>query len=450
MSWDFSTDAEFQQKLDWMRGFVREEIEPITLLWPDLHHRRPEPWLRKIVDPLKREVKARGLWACHLGPELGGQGYGQVKLALMNEIVGPQWWAQTIFGIQGPDTSNAVVLARYGTPAQKERYLQPLLAGEAFSCFSMTEPQGGADPGQFRTRAVRDGDCWILNGEKFYSSNAQNAQFLLVVAITNPDVPVHEGASIFLVPRDAPGFEVVRPTENMGHPEQGTEFGHPHVRYRDVRLPADSLLGPAGKGFEVAQSRLANGRIYHSARTVGICQWALDMMCERALSRETSGGALADKQAVQQMIATSYAEIQQFRLLVLYTAWQIDQSGGRSTPKLRQDIAACKTQAYKLHRDVVERAVHLHGALGCSNEMPLGRLWMEAPTQGVMDGPYEVHQLTTARNLLKNYRPAPGLWPTEWLPEKRAAARCRFAETLAEQAAFNQRSDGAADGGRGS
>ena len=438
MAWDFSTDPEFQTKLDWMRGFVRDEIEPVSLLWPDLHHCPPAPWLRKIVDPLKREVKSRGLWACHLGPELGGSGYGQVKLALMNEIVGPYWWAQTIFGIQGPDTSNAVVLARYGTAAQQAKYLAPLLEGEIFSCFSMTEPQGGADPAQFRTRAVRDGADWVINGEKFYSSNAQNAEFVLVMAITNPGVSVHRGTSIFLVPRKTPGFEIVRPTENMGYPEQGTSFGHPHVRYRDVRVPADALLGQEGAGFEVAQSRLSNGRIYHAARTIGICQKALDMICERALSRHTAGSSLADKQTVQQTIADCYAEIQQYRLMVLYTAWQIDQSGGKSTPKIRQDIAMCKTVAYKLHRNVVERAVHLHGALGCSNEMPLGRMWMEAPTQGVMDGPYEVHQITAAKSILKNYAPSPGLWPTEWLPAKLEAARRRHAVALAEQAEYER------------
>jgi acyl-CoA dehydrogenase len=440
MAWEFFTDGEFQEKLDWMHTFVREEIEPLTLLWPDLHHRTPAPWLRKIVEPLKREVKSRGLWASHLGPELGGKGFGQVKLALMNEIVGPHWWAQTVFGIQGPDTSNAVILARYGTQEQKVRYLRPLLEGEIFSCFSMTEPQGGADPGQFRTRAVREGEAWTINGEKFYSSNAQNAEFILVMAITNPELPVHQGASIFIVPRGTPGFSIVRPTENMGLPESGTAFGHPHVRYDNVRLPADCLLGPEGGGFEVAQSRLSNGRIYHSARTIGICQTALDMMCERALSRQTFGSALADKQSVQQSIANSYAEIQQFRLFVLYTAWQIDLAGGRSTPKIRQDIAMCKTIAYKLHRDIVERAIHLHGALGCSNETPLGRFWMEAPTQGVMDGPYEVHQITAAKNILKGYQPAASLWPSQWLPAKMSAARAKHAIALAEQTAYDAES----------
>jgi acyl-CoA dehydrogenase len=437
MAWDFSTDAEFQEKLDWMKVFVREEIEPINILWPDLHHSPPAPWMKKIIDPLKREVKRRGLWAAHLGPELGGTGYGQVKLAQMNEIVGPFWWAQTIFGIQGPDTSNAVVLARYGTQEQKDRYLKPLLEGEVFSCFSMTEPQAGADPSQFRTRAVRDGDNWILNGEKFYSSNANHSAFLLVVAITDPEVSVHKGASIFLVPRDTHGVEILRPTENMGEPEEGTAFGHPHVRYNNVRLPATALLGREGGGFEVAQARLSNGRIYHSARTIGICQRALDMMCERALSRTTAGSLLSEKQNVQQAIANSYAEIQQFRLLVLYTAWQIDQGGGY-TPKLRQDIAMCKTLAYKLHHEVVERAVHIHGALGCSNEMPLGKMWMEAPTQGVMDGPYEVHQIVAAKAILKGYKPAEGMWPTEWLPAKRELARAKFATALAEESVYKQ------------
>lgn len=196
MSWEFCTDPAFEEQLAWTRAFVREEVEPLQLLWPELHHRAPPPWLQKVVAPLKARVKERGLWAAHLGPEYGGTGFGQVKLALMNEILGQFWWAQTIFGVQGPDTSNAVILAKYGTPEQKRRYFQPLLEGRTFSCFAMTEPQGGGDPAQFRTTATRDGDGWVLNGDKFFASNAEDAEFLLVVAITDPTVKVHKGASI--------------------------------------------------------------------------------------------------------------------------------------------------------------------------------------------------------------------------------------------------------------
>ena len=174
MGWEFETDPEWQAQLDWVRDFVETEIEPLTLLWPHLHHTPPPPWLKAVIDPLKNEVRRRGLWACHLGPQLGGKGYGQVKLALLNEILGRQEWAPTIFGTQGPDTGNAEILAHYGTPEQKQRYLEPLLNGDVFSCFAMTEPHAGSDPREFRTRAVRDGDDWIIDGEKFFFQRARS------------------------------------------------------------------------------------------------------------------------------------------------------------------------------------------------------------------------------------------------------------------------------------
>jgi acyl-CoA dehydrogenase len=229
--------------------------------------------------------------------------------------------------------------------------------------------------------------------------------------------------------------KILRQTCVMGgeHDMDTEACTHPHLQLSNVRVPAENLLGKAGEGFLIAQTRLSGGRIHHAMRTISICQRALDMMCERALSRHSFGSLISEKQAVQQAIANSYAEIQQFRLYVLYTAWQIDQAKEYSR-SIRRDIALCKTMAYKLHRDVVERAVHIHGALGCSNEMPLGRMWMEAPTQGVMDGPFEVHQTTACRVILRGYQPSSGLWPTEWLPGKVEAAKAKHAAALAAQA----------------
>jgi acyl-CoA dehydrogenase len=184
MSWDFETEPEFQQKLDWADPFVRENVEPLDLIWPRLAFTPPSAAIRKVIDPLKQAVREQGLGATHLGLELGGQGHGAVRLCLLNEILGRSGWAPVIFGCQAPDTGNAEIIARYGSPAQRERYLRPLLDGEVFSCFSMTEPEGGADPTQFRTRAVRDGDEWVLNGWKFFSSNAKTAAFVIVMAVT--------------------------------------------------------------------------------------------------------------------------------------------------------------------------------------------------------------------------------------------------------------------------
>jgi len=429
MAWDFTTEPEFQEKLDWMDAFVRDEIEPLDLVFGGRAFHPLSDTLRKVVDPLKQQVRDRGLWACHLGPELGGEGYGQVKLSLMNEILGRSQWAPIIFGTQAPDTGNAEIIAHYGTEEQKQRYLLPLLNGEVFSSYSMTEPQGGSDPTRFTTRARRDGDEWVLEGWKYFSSNARTASFLIVMAVSNPDVSAYKGMSMFLVPTDTPGVEIVRNVGLMGESLHDEDAGmHALIHYNEVRLPADSLLGGEGQAFAIAQTRLGGGRIHHAMRTVGICQKALDMMCERALSRETQGSLLADKQSVQNYVADSYTQLMQFRLFVLYVAWEIDEY--QDYRKVRHDIAAIKVLTPQVLHDIVQRSIQVHGALGVSNEMPLGRMWMMAPVMGLVDGPTEVHRVTVARQVLKRYQAAPGLWPTEHLPEKIAAAREKFAEYL--------------------
>ena len=425
MSWDFSTEPEFQAKLDWITEFVREEIEPLDLLWGRKAYHPLSDDLRRVVDPLKQEVRDRDLWACHLGPELGGHGYGQLKLALMNEILGRSSWAPIIFGTQAPDTGNAEIIAHYGTPEQKAEYLQPLLDGEIFSCYSMTEPHAGSDPKMFKTRAVKDGDEWVINGYKFFSSNARTSSFLIVMAVTNPDVSPYKGMSMFLVPTDTPGVIIERNIGLLGEPLG--EGMHALIHYDDARVPSDALLGGEGQAFVIAQTRLGGGRVHHAMRTVGSCSRAFDMMCERVLSRETQGSLLAEKQSVQNYIADSYAQIEQFRLFVLYTAWLIDQN---TTAGTRKEIAAVKVLTAQVLHDVVYRAMHVHGALGVSNEMPFGGLWMQVPVMGIVDGPTEVHKATVARQVLKDYRPAPGLWPTQHLPGRIEAAKAKFAEQL--------------------
>jgi acyl-CoA dehydrogenase len=434
LGWDFSTDPEFQAKLDWTDAFVREEVEPLDLLWGDRTFHPLDDKLRKIVDPLKQRVRDQKLWACHLGPELGGEGYGQVKLSLMNEILGRSRWAPIIFGCQAPDTGNAEIIAHYGTEEQKARYLRPLLDGEIFSSYSMTEPQGGSDPTRFETRARRDGDEWVIEGWKFFSSNARTSSFLIVMAVTNPEVSAYQGMSMFLVPTDTPGVDIVRNIGLMGeHFGDGHEGMHALIHYNEVRVPAESLLGGEGQAFAIAQTRLGGGRIHHAMRTVGVCQKAIDMMCERALSRHTQGSVLADKQSVQNYIADSYAQLMQFRLFVLYVAWEIDQY--QDYRKVRHDIAAVKVLTAQVLHDIVQRSIQVHGALGVSNELPLGGYWMMVPIMGLVDGPSEVHRVTVARQILKRYQAAPGAWPTEHLPEKLAAARAKFAEHLEHEVA---------------
>ena len=375
---------------------------------------------------MKQEVRDQDLWAAHLGPELGGKGYGQVKLALLNEILGTSSWAPIVFGTQAPDTGNAEIIAHYGTEEQKAKYLQPLLDGEVFSSYSMTEPQAGSDPKQFTCRATRDGDDWVIDGWKYFSSNARTAAFLIVMAITDPEVSVYQGASMFLVPTDTPGVDIVRNTGLAG--ESSEEGMHALIHYDGVRVPADGLLGGEGQAFVIAQTRLGGGRVHHAMRTVAVCQRALDLLCERVLSRETQGSLLARKEFIQGDIADSYAELQQFRLLVLYTAWQIDNT--KDYARVRKDIAAIKALTPKVVHDAVWRSMHAHGALGVSNEMPFAGMWWMAPIMSVVDGPTEVHKITVAREVLKGYEPAPGLWPTAHLPARREEARKKLAEYL--------------------
>jgi len=424
MAWDFETEPEFQKELDWIDEFVREEIEPIDLVLGSPYDLNCEK-RRQLVPPLQEVVRSRGLWGCHLGPELGGPGYGQVKLALMNEILGRSAHAPTVFGCQAPDSGNAEILAHYGSEEQKERYLAPLLRNEIVSAYSMTEPHGGADPKVFTTHAHLDGDEWVINGEKWFSSNARYASFLIVMVVTDPAAPPYNRLSMFIVPKDTPGVEILR---NVGIGTGEAEGSHGYIRYTDVRIPKDHLLGATGQGFVVAQTRLGGGRIHHAMRTVAKISKAFDQMCERVLSRETQGGLLAHKQMVQEKIADSWIEIEQFRLLVLRTAWRIDRY--KDYRKVRKDISAVKVAMPKVYLDIYSRALQLHGALGVSNEMPFSAGIIDSFHMALADGPTEVHKITVARQVLREYVGTDDLFPTTHLPRLRAEARARFADVL--------------------
>jgi acyl-CoA dehydrogenase len=425
MAWDFTTDADYQQQLDWVDEFVREEVEPLDLVLGDPYDKSDLKAL-EIVRPLQQQVRDRGLWAAHLGPELGGQGYGQLKLALLNEILGRSRWAPSVFGCQAPDSGNAEILAHYGTEEQKATYLQPLLDGLISSCYSMTEPHAGADPTLFTTRAVQDGDEWVINGEKWFSSNARFASFYIVMAVTDPDVSAYQGMSMFVVPAETEGIEIVRDVGIGMEPEgHGT---HGYIRYTDVRVPADHLLGGEGQAFAIAQTRLGGGRIHHAMRTIAQVRKAFDMMCERALSRQTRTGPLASLGVVQEQIADSWIEIEQFRLLVLRTAWLIDEH--QDYLRVRKDIAAVKVAMPKVYHDVVQRAMHLHGALGISNEMPFTGMMVAAEVMAIADGPTEVHKITVARQVLREHSAVDTLFPSGHLPTRREAARQKLASVL--------------------
>jgi acyl-CoA dehydrogenase len=423
MSWDFETDPAYQRELDWVDEFVREEVEPVDLVvkhaW-DLQ----DPVRQRLIPPLQERVRERGLWATHLGPNLGGPGYGQVKLALLNEILGRTHSGPIVFGCQAPDSGNAEILAHYGTPELKARYLEPLLSNDIVSAFSMTEPQGGSDPTEFVTRAELDGDEWVINGEKWFSTHGNFASFLIVLAVTDPHETAHRRMSMFVVPKDTKGVEIIRNVAGYGH-AQGT---HSYIRYTDVRIPRDDLLGERGEGFVVAQTRLGGGRIHHAMRTVGLVRRAFEMMCERVLSRVTKGEVLAAKQLVQEKIADSWLQIEQFRLLVLHTAWKIDRHNDYS--RVRADISAVKAVMPQVLHDVASRALQLHGALGLSDEMPFAEMVLESFHMGLADGATEVHKLNLARQVLKEEKPTEDLFPTRHLPKLQAQARHKYDDLL--------------------
>ncbi len=417
--WDFETDPEFQRQLDWADEFVGAEVEALDLVIED-PYAVDDPLRRRLIPPLQQQVRDRGLWACHLGPELGGPGYGQLRLALLNEILGRSKCAPIVFGCQAPDSGNSEILARFGTEEQQERWLRPLLANEIVSAYAMTEPQGGADPGVFTTSARTDGAGWVIDGEKWFVTNASNAAFVILLARTEPDAPTRQAMSMFIVPADAPGLEIVR------NASVGLEEGrHAYLRLSGVRVGADSLLGERGEGFGVAQVRLGGGRVHHAMRTVALVRRSLEMMCERALSRTTKGELLARKQLVQEMIADSWTDLECFRLLVLRTAWRIDTF--QDYDKVRGDISAVKAMMPRVLRDVAGRALQVHGSLGVSNEMPFVQFLHEAYEMGLADGPTEVHKGLLAREVLAGYRPTDGMFPSRHLPALREAARQRYA-----------------------
>jgi len=426
---DFTIEPEFQAKLDWMLDFVKTECEPIDLLFP--HHGDPydtkNAAARAVIAPLQDQVKAQGLWACHLDPHLGGKGYGQMKLAYMNEIIGRSYWAPTIFGTAAPDTGNAEILAMFGTDAQKARYLQPLLDGDIVSTFSMTEPQAGADPTEFVCSATRDGDQWVIDGYKWFSSNARYAAFLIVMAVTDPEAPAHRRMSMLVVPTETPGIEIVRNVGVFGDDPAHDDGIHAYIHYNKVCVPLDAMLGAPGEGFKVAQARLGGGRVHHAMRTVGRCQRAFEMMQERVVSRRAQGKLLADHQFVQGMIADTAIELEQFRLLVLKTAWVIDNQPHGAARTL---IAMCKVQMAKIYHDVVQRAVHIHGSYGVTNETVLAAMWMSLPGLALADGPTEVHKIQIAKAYTRHAKPSAGLFPSEHIPDRLAAARAKYPDLL--------------------
>jgi acyl-CoA dehydrogenase len=380
------------------RAFLEEHVIPNE---PALD--REDDEAQALIAELQSRARADGLWAPHIGPEAGGTGQGFLAYAQLNEVIGRSAWAQLVFGCQAPDAGNAEILLMFGTPDQQERWLRPLVAGEMRSFFAMTEPEvSGADPTGLRTRAVADGDDWVIDGHKWFSSGADGAAFGIVMAVTDPDAAPHRRMSQIVVPTDTPGFEVVRPIPTMGHAGRGWTT-HCEVRFTGARVPQANTLGEPGDGFRIAQKRLGPGRIHHVMRWLGQMQRAFELMCVRALEREAFGSTLAEKQTVQNWIADSAAEIQACRLLTLDTAHKIDHGD-----EARVEVSLIKFYAAKVLHDVIDRAIQVHGALGLTDGTPLERMYRDARGARIYDGPDEVHRMVVSRRILKAFADGDG------------------------------------------
>jgi acyl-CoA dehydrogenase len=384
--------------LDRIKEFVRTHVYPLE---PDFL-RRPFRELIPALNAGRDEVKRMGLWAPHLPKEHGGLGLALSEFALVSEELGRTPIGHYLFNCQAPDIGNMEILLTHGTPEQKQTYFEPLARGDVRSCFSMTEPEHpGSNPTWMSTTAVKDGDDYVINGHKWFTSSAEGASFAIVMAITNPEAPNHyKRASQIIVPIPTPGFHLIRNISVMG--DEGSDYAsHAEVRYENCRVPQSNLLGEEGEGFTIAQERLGPGRIHHCMRWVGICERAFDLMCSYASRRELSPGVLlGSRQNVQEWIAESRAEINAARLLVLQTARAIDRQGAAA---VRKDISLIKFFVAGILQKVLDRAIQVHGALGLTDATLLSYWYRHERAARIYDGPDEVHKTVVARSELKKY-----------------------------------------------
>lgn len=401
---DFDISAEMTVRLAMIREFMDREVIPLE---GELLHGDPQQ-LELAVAHAQYKVKQMGLWAPNHPVEFGGLGLSMVDHGLFAEAVGRSPLGMTVFGTQAPDAGNVEILHKYGTPEQQDRWLRPLVDGEIRSCFSMTEPEtAGSNPLLLETSAVSDGDDYVINGQKWFTSSADGAAFAIVMAVTDPDAPPHQRTSMIIVPTDTPGFELVRNVSVMGHAGSG-HASHGEVAYQSCRVPKTNLLGPEGGGFVIAQDRLGPGRIHHCMRWLGIAGRAFEMMCERANQRtiDSSGATLADRQVIQHWVAELDAEIRSARLLTLHAAWSIDQFGAKAA---RDEISAIKFLVANTMLKAVDTAIQVHGALGVTDDTVLAYWYRHERAARIYDGADEVHKTSLGRRILRRHgtdRPA--------------------------------------------
>src|SRR5579885_2536302 len=397
---DFSLRPRVEELRRRVTAFMEEQVYPNEALAEQQvaasgdEHREPP-----IVTEIRARARREGLWNFFMPDRRWGQGLSNHEYAPLCEIMGRSPIGPRAFNCMAPDTGNMEILAEFGTPEQHERWLKPCLEGTMRTCFSMTEPESaGSDPTQLATRAVRDGDYYVINGHKWFTSNAIGSSFAITMVVTNPQAEPHRRASMLIVPTDTPGFNLIRAVSVMGHAGGG---GHCEIVYKDCRVPVTNLLGEEGSGFAIAQARLGPGRIHHCMRMIGVAERALELMCKRAATRYTHGSFLAEKANVQQWIADSRIEIDATRLMVMHAAWKIDTVGKREA---RQEIAEIKVQAANMVMQVLDRAIQLHGALGMTDDTPIARFWREQRAMRIVDGPDEVHRMQIARREVRRWQ----------------------------------------------
>ena len=395
---DFSIPKSTQAMLTRVREFMDVEVLPVEKEYLGKSFLDALPALNEV----RQKVKDAGLWLPQIPKAHGGVGLSFMDYAMACEQLARSPYGNYCFNAQAPDAGNMEVLVEFGTDEQKDKWLEPLAAGEIRSCFSMTEPnRAGSNPVHMDTVAVRDGDEYVINGHKWFTSSADGAAFAILMAVTNPDAAPHQRASQIIVPTDSPGFERVRNISCMGHAGDDWE-SHSEIKYHDVRVPVSNLLGEEGAGFSIAQARLGPGRIHHCMRWIGIAERSFDLMCERAVSRELApGDPLATRQTVQNWIADSRAAIDAARFMVLHAGWKIDKVGARQA---RVEISSIKFYVAGIMMDVIDRAIQTHGALGITDDTILSTFYRNERAARIYDGPDEVHRGVVARQVLKRYQ----------------------------------------------
>jgi alkylation response protein AidB-like acyl-CoA dehydrogenase len=395
---DFTISEKMKTILGMINEFIDKELIPLEPEFVTTEFRDMLP----VLEEKRRMVKQMELWGPNHPRELGGMGLTMLEHGLVSEALGRSPLGHYVFGCQAPDAGNIEILHLHGNPEQKKKYLEPLVAGTMRSCFSMTEvDMPGSNPVMLETTAVKDGDDYVINGHKWYTTAADGSAFSIVMAVTNPDAPSYLQASMIIVPTNATGFNLVRNIPVMGH--EGSDYAsHAEILYQNCRVPQANLLGPEGHGFIIAQERLGPGRIHHCMRWLGICSRAFDLMCRRANERviAPNGKTLATRQTVQNWVAESAAEIQAARLLTLYAAWRIDTVGAKEA---RDDISIIKWVVANTMNIVVDRALQVHGGLGMTDDTILAFFYRHERAARIYDGADEVHKTSFARRVLKRY-----------------------------------------------